>query len=302
MVRKTEDYRTKSITPVLLVGGMLMLAPVLLGQTAPQLASLLPEVPDWDLSEDPQSYYPENLFEYINGAAEIYLSYDFHELIVAQYQRSGMESSLAIEIYDMGSTENGFGIYSAERYPENTFIPIGVQGYLEEGSLNFLVGRYYVKLLCFDCGDSSNTALETFAQRISTRVRDKGELPSVLKAFPEQGRLPNTERFILNNVMGYSFLHHGFLANYQSGDVAFDCFVIRGRDEKNAEDMLELYLDAKGKANVRSISEGYQISDKYYQNIFLGRVGRYICGVMKIPTGSEKLGVEYLSGLMRNLK
>ena len=41
------------------------------------LAALLPEIDAWSLTEDPAVYYPETLFEYINGAAEIYLSYDF---------------------------------------------------------------------------------------------------------------------------------------------------------------------------------------------------------------------------------
>ena len=89
--------------------GMLGFPQGLAAQTDAPLKSLLPAVREWGLSEDPQNYFPENLFEYINGAAEIYLSYDFHELIVAQYAKSGTESALAVEIYDMGSSTNGFG-------------------------------------------------------------------------------------------------------------------------------------------------------------------------------------------------
>jgi hypothetical protein len=55
------------------------------------LLSLLPEVDSWIMAEKPESYYPENLFEYINGAAEIYLAYEFKELIVAQQQKGQSE-------------------------------------------------------------------------------------------------------------------------------------------------------------------------------------------------------------------
>ncbi|MBN2245222.1 MAG: hypothetical protein JW755_05190, partial [Candidatus Aminicenantes bacterium] len=34
-----------------------------------KLTVLLPDVENWEKSDDIQSYYPENLFEYINGAA-----------------------------------------------------------------------------------------------------------------------------------------------------------------------------------------------------------------------------------------
>ncbi|MCK7469683.1 MAG: hypothetical protein MZU95_01910 [Desulfomicrobium escambiense] len=35
-------------------------------------------------------YFPETLFEYIDGAAESYLSYDFRELLVADLQKKGL--------------------------------------------------------------------------------------------------------------------------------------------------------------------------------------------------------------------
>ena len=116
------------------------------------LHSLLPKVNNWKFSEEPQNYIPGNLYEYINGAAEIYLAYDFKELIVGQYEteKTDDEASLGVEIYDMGSEKNSFGIYSAERFSESLFIPMGNQGYLEEGTLNYIVGKYYIKLLCFD--------------------------------------------------------------------------------------------------------------------------------------------------------
>ena len=58
------------------------------------------------MSAAPQSYLPETLFEYINGAAEIYLAYDFKELAVGNYESGKDEASLSIEIYDMGNKIN----------------------------------------------------------------------------------------------------------------------------------------------------------------------------------------------------
>lgn len=263
---------------------------------------LLPDVVTWKIPEAPQDYFPEILFEYINGAAEIYLSYDFKELTVGQYEKGDSNASLIIEIYDMGNEINSFGIYSAERFPDSQFISLGNQGYLEEETLNFIVGKYYIKLLCFDSGEDSADFLKLFSQEVVKRVEDKGTLPPALAFFPKQGLVRNSEKFILRNFMGYSFLHSGYLANYKLEDLEFDCFLIEGENADDAQNMLKKYLEKKGKQSVEEISAGYRIKDRYYHNIYLARVENYLCGVMKIKDESLEVGDKYFGMLIESLK
>ena len=263
---------------------------------------LLPDVVTWKIPESPQDYFPEILFEYINGAAEIYLSYDFKELTVGQYEKGDSNASLIIEIYDMGNEINSFGIYSAERFPDSQFISLGNQGYLEEETLNFIVGKYYVKLLCFDSGKESADFLKLFSQEVVKRVKDKGTLPPALAFFPKQGLVRNSEKFILRNFMGYSFLHSGYLANYKLEDLEFDCFLIEGENADDAQNMLKKYLEKKGKQSVEEISAGFRIKDRYYHNIYLARVENYLCGVMKIKDESLEVGDKYFGMLIESLK
>ncbi len=263
---------------------------------------LLPDVVTWKIPESPQDYFPEILFEYINGAAEIYLSYDFKELTVGQYEKGDSNASLIIEIYDMGTEINSFGIYSAERFPDSQFISLGSQGYLEEETLNFIVGKYYVKLLCFDSGEDSADFLKLFSQEVVKRVKDKGTLPPALAFFPKQGLVRNSEKFILRNFMGYSFLHSGYLANYKLEDLEFDCFLMEGENADDAQNMLKKYLEKKGKQSVEEISTGFRIKDRYYHNIYLARVENYLCGVMKIKDESLEIGDKYFGMLIESLK
>jgi len=271
-------------------------------ESVSSLHSLLPDVVTWKIPEAPQDYFPETLFEYINGAAEIYLSYDFKELTVGQYEKGDSNASLIMEIYDMGNEKNSFGIYSAERFPDSQFISIGNQGYLEEETLNFIVGKYYVKLLCFDSGEESANFLKLFAQNVVKSAKDKGSLPPILAFFPKQGLVRNSEKFILRNFMGYSFLHNGYLANYKLEDLEFDCFLMEGEDEEDTQNMLEQYLKRKGEQNVQKITAGYRIKDRYYHNIYLARVENYLCGVMKINDESLEVGDKYIGMLIESLK
>ncbi len=263
---------------------------------------LLPDVITWKVPEAPQDYFPEILFEYINGAAEIYLSYDFKELTVGQYEKGDSKASLIIEIYDMGNEINSFGIYSAERFPDSQFISLGNQGYLEKETLNFIAGKYYIKLLCFDSGEDSADFLKVFSQEVVKRVKDKGTLPPALAFFPKQGLVQNSEKFILRNFMGYSFLHSGYLANYKLEDLEFDCFLIEGENADDAQNMLKKYLEKKGKQSVEEISAGYRVKDRYYYNNYLARVENYLCGVMKIKDESLEVGDKYFGMLIESLK
>jgi len=264
--------------------------------------SLLPELESWTLVDSPQVYHPENLFEYINGAAESYISYGFKELIVAEYKVRDNDCDVVLEIYDMGDDKNGFGIYSLERYPDSHFISIGTQGYLEQGTLIFLAGRYYAKLMSFECGDEAGGYLKNFSEKISEKVPGEHQFPSEIELFPKQGLVKNSERFILSNFLGYDFLHSGFTADYHLAGNEFSCFLMAGKDELEAKQMLEKYVDAKKDQEIEETSYGFHIKDRYYENILLARKGKYIFGVLEINDSFEDTGQQYLSEMIENVK
>jgi hypothetical protein len=267
-------------------------------------AALLPKLPGWSLSEAPRTFSPGTLFEYINGAAENYLSYGFRELTVGDFKKDGESASLTVEVYDMGDDTRAFGIYSSERYPDSRFVDIGNQGYIEEGTLNYIVGGYYVKLLCFDCGQSGGEVLMSAARQIEAKVPTKGRLPSVLSLFPREGLVDNSEKLVLQNVLGFSFLHHGYLADYRAQGQEFELFIIQGSGPQDARDMLATYLDSQRKAGQPAQAKpfGYQIKDRYSDNIYLALSGDKILGVMRIKDAAEALGKEYLRLLARSVE
>jgi Family of unknown function (DUF6599) len=267
--------------------------------------ALLPQVQGWKLSEAPRTYLPAALFEYIDGAAENYLSYGFQELAVADFKSDKGQAALTVEIYDMGSSLNAFGIYSAERYPGSRYLEIGAQGYYEEGTLNFFAGNDYVKLICFDCGETAEVVLKEFAGDIEKRVGEKaGGLPPVLGHFPRAGLVANSEKFIRQNVLGYAFLHDGYLASYRVSGQEFELFIIAGRDAPEALKMLEQYLavQAKNGAPVEKAGPGYHVQDRYAQNVFLAAKGRYLLGAMRLKNGGESVGMKYLGDLLSGVE
>jgi len=294
--------RTKRARPDFLLGFFLFLVSVTLGQDTTQtsLRSLLPELKGWSLTETPATFLPGTLFEYIDGAAENYLSYGFRELVVGNYKEQRSAATLTVEVYDMGDETRAFGIYSSERYPESHFLSVGTQGYWEEGTLNFIVGGYYIKLLCFDCGQGGEQALMSIAREVEKEAPNKGKLPPLLGLFPREGLIANSEKFILQNVLGYGFLHHGYLASYHVQDQEFELFIIQGTGDQDAREMLGQYMDSQrdsGQA-AQPTNRGFHVRDRYSHNIYFVQSGNLILGVIRIKDGFDELGKHYLALLM----
>ena len=265
----------------------------------PELAVLVPRLDGWTRTEAPRSYFPESLFEYIDGAAESYLSYDFRELLVVDLEKKGAEATLTLEIYDMGSPVNAFGIFGAERYPENKSVSIGELGYLEGEALNFMTGRFYVKMLGFGLGEKTGSVLAGVGAQIAAAVKVKGTLPAFILAFPKENLVAQSEKYIQKNFMGYEFLRHGFVATYKVDGKEFEGFFLEGGSDKDAEDMLGKLLEALGrdKQTPERIALGYHARNRYGQHLYIGRVRNILCGAMRVPDGLEAAGGSLLEAL-----
>lgn len=279
-------------TRMVLTGfALLSLIAGFLSAAAPvQADGLLPKIDGWTVSQPPQKYVPDTLFEYINGAAENFISYNFVELAVGQYRGPGGKAEMTVEIYDMGAPENAFGIYGSERYPESRFLPVGVQGYIEDEILNFFAGRFYVKLMAYEAGDKTAAALKEFAAAVVKGIPELGAFPLPVQAFAPAGRVDNSEKFILRDFLGLTFLSRGFVASYRIPNGGeFDAFVIEAPLAAEAVKSMTALVGhfAKPAPPDPAPGELVRLKDPYLANILAVREGRFIIGAVKVKDGEE---------------
>ena len=239
---------------------------------------VFPEVPGWRQDGKPQVFSPRTLYEYINGAADLYLTYDFLELGVADYKGEG-KAAVTVEVYRHGSPTQAFGIYSQERLAGARFLEVGAQGYRDQDVLNFVTGPYYVKINGYNLGSEDERVLLAFARKMEEKLGGKSSLPPALALFPREGLKANTEKFISRNFLGYSYLHSGFTADYEVEGKRFKVFLIEGRDEGDCRKMMEKYLQQTGNGG-RAVAEGsYRLKDRYHGQIDLFWKGSRIWGL-----------------------
>ena len=96
-----------------------------------------------ELYGEPERYVGDDLFSLINGGAELYHEFGFVEVLVTEILIQGTDP-LKVEIYDMGSPEAAWGIYSMTATSNSRQVYLGVAGRQGEGFAQFIKGNYMV--------------------------------------------------------------------------------------------------------------------------------------------------------------
>jgi hypothetical protein len=177
-------------------------------QVAPELRerllNLLPApLPEQAVAQGAAEFYtPETLYQYMDGGADIFVLYELGAMLHQDAKAGNVD--VTVDIFDMGADDKAFGIYAAERSPSYDFIALGTEGYRNQGIVNFLQGRYYVKLAGF--GEGADAVLEQFAHAISASIGGRSELPALLQKLPQTNRKAHSEQYLLKDPLGHSFL------------------------------------------------------------------------------------------------
>lgn len=265
----------------------------ILGQESP-----FPKIPGWTYVQDSIVYDTNNLWDVIDGAADLFLEYNFIDLHIARYSQSD-SLEIKVELYRHRSPTDAFGIYSQERDTGYNFIPMGMQGYLEKGVLNYFAGVYYIKISSNQSGEKVQNALVTIAQVVETYLKQPTVWPKPLQLLPSQGKLVNTEQYIAKNFLGYRFFHSAFVATYKDS-IPFKVFIIELRTSSQAKEILDEYGRNLPKNAIKPDPEGrYSVLDPHQGLIKFLVKNNYLAGV--INCNNEKTQERYLKELETTL-
>jgi hypothetical protein len=212
-------------------------------------------------------YQPDNLWDFINGAADGFLALGFQDLHVAEYKKG--KNTIKLEIYRHKNPVMAFGIYAAERSPSYNFIKLGSQGYNVDGAINFFKGNYYVKIRTYSEKAKILQAADALARRVENMLPGNSDLPVQLTKFPSEGKKLNEETFINENVLGHGFLNSAFLANYSTGSDNFGIYLIQKESAAEILEMAKAYLNTAGVEAFLADENRFVFSDGYNGTIFL---------------------------------
>jgi hypothetical protein len=265
--------------------------------------SLFPVLDGWTKDGSPEIFYADNLWEYINGAADVYLNYDFQKVATLTYD-SSPKKSLTIDIYEHDTPRNAFGIYSQEKPAQGKFLKVGTQGYYDKGILNFYIGSYYIKLMGFYLGEEEQQFLESTAGELVGRLKGKPAVPKPVECFPDRGKISNSERYIAKDFLGRRILHSAFIADYELEGEKLRIFIIEAGDEAEAGSILTEYLKQVGEqGNPVTQEDGiYRFEDPYFESSGMMNIKSRDSYIWGLFSDNASVYSFYIEGIEKNLE
>lgn len=155
-------------------------------------AVIFPEtVQGWKVQGREETFAPENLYKYIDGGSELYLSFGFRKLTVRTYSRPG-QPDIVVDSFEMGSSRDAFGVFAqSQEAPDDR---IGQGSEYSGGSLRFWKGRYFVSILAGAETPEATEAVSNIGREMAASM-SAGALPPVLFFLPEDELVRESVRY-----------------------------------------------------------------------------------------------------------
>ncbi len=228
-------------------------------------------------------YDRQTAFRYMDGAAELYRSYGFKLLMVRRYLKTN-HPPMVLELFDMGSSEEAFGIFSYQTEEEE--VGIGQASDYGGGLLRFWKGRFYVHLYAEKESPSTKRDLLTLGEVISKRMPKEGAKPKLIQCLPREGLSERTIRYFhLHPILNHHyFISHenllrlnertdAVLATYRWKQEKTFLLLIQYSDSKEARRAFsrfkKAYLPEAGSSNTIQIENGKWVAVRLYQTYLL---------------------------------
>ena len=180
---------------------------------------------------DRLNYTGKELYDYINGGAELYLSYGLVGMTGCKYTGEGLPQ-ITVEIYEMTGSKNAFGVYTQSRDKEELDYGQGSQSFSD--FILFWKDRYFVVVNTQEVVPESQKAIQYLAKLIDESIPETGDIPAVVNLLPKE-ELASA---------GFLYFHHYIWLNAY--------FFIADHNIINIDEQADAVLAKYGEANARS--------------------------------------------------
>jgi hypothetical protein len=211
---------------------MLLVAPVSLVSCASE-ESDFPEIEGWTQVGDMLLYDADNLWEYIDGAAELFVDYDVQTCRTADLTAGDV--TVTVDLYDMGTPLNAFGVYTRESGGGGEQLPNAVEALISPPYQALLLkGATYVKVNAIE-GALTEASGRDLLEAIAAALPGETTYPSELGLLPENGKIAGTEGYQRRGFLGLTELNDCIYAEYGGeGEATWQGFVVPDSPESSS--------------------------------------------------------------------
>jgi len=241
--------------------------------------SLPAQIKEWSAEAGEDRFFDEeSIFTYINGAAELYRAYNMRGCFSRRYS-NGKGATIVLDLFDMGSSEDAFGVFTHDQ--DGEVLEIGQGALYRAGWLSFWKGRFFVSV--YADGEQAETVrgVKELGKAVASRIKTEGSKPRILSHLPQRGVQPKTVRYLHHHVIlnahfylsDDNLLHlgpstHAVLATYK-------------RSEGDALLLLVMYPESALAAKAHASFLNHYLPDRDSGGIALLENGKYSGAALK---------------------
>lgn len=168
-----------------------------------RLASFIPATVGPYVSEADQIFDADTIFGYIDGAGEVYRSYNMRALVARRFHKDG-KPDIVVDAFDMGAGEDAFGVFTHDL--EGREEGIGQGSRYKAGLLSFWKDRYFLSVYAEEETAETRELVLELGRRIARAVPGEGAEPAILGFLPAAGLDRRRVRFFHNfSVLNYHY-------------------------------------------------------------------------------------------------
>ena len=144
----------------------------------------------WRPEGKAQTYSGRELYEYINGGADLYLEYGFDQAAVLEYKGPD-DAAVIVDIYRMASPTAAYGIFSLNSGVDySPVVDVGTLGAVTPYQFTFCKGEYFVGIQSLEAGGRTGRTLGHFARSLDSRISGVDTIaPALVRKLPTTGLL-----------------------------------------------------------------------------------------------------------------
>jgi len=156
----------------------------------------------WQALDTVKLYKGRELYQFINGGADLYLEYGFQEAATRAFG-TGDQASVFVTLYRMADPEAAFGIFSVTRRPDHQPLALGSGCSQWLYVLIFYQGEVFEEIQALETSTEIKSVMEDLARSIEARLPAPGQSPQpeLLNLLPEEALLPHSE-VLVRGVLG----------------------------------------------------------------------------------------------------
>jgi hypothetical protein len=146
-------------------------------------------VPGWKKSLRALRFEESDLFNYINGGAELFHEFGFEELFVQRYTKD--ENEISLEVYRMESPESALGIYLMKCGFETQIPGIGARHTGNKLQFTIVKGDYFLQANNYNGDEALMPVMVSLCQQVLATISE-GDPVELLEYLPEENFVPGS--------------------------------------------------------------------------------------------------------------